>query len=709
MTAWQRRLRAAIAVFGVGFAVLVYVAIRHGRAPAPPASIVGRVDPGAAAEITGGDSRTFKGENQDFRVEYDRLLLYPDGRQRLQGARVFVDERAGRAFRVTSAEARVGGDQDHLEFSGGVELTSDDGLKASAREAALMQSEGVVRASGPTTFSAGTMTGSSVGLTYDLKRDVLWLLEQARLSLAPDGPDGAPVEISAGSAGLARPDHYARFEGGFTLVHQGRTLQSEQATAYLSDDQSKVQVLEMQRAGRVTGLGEAAGTLRGMKADDLSVEFAEDGHTLRGATLSGTASIDVAGAAAEPRRIAARWIELRLADDGVTVTSLSAREDVRLELPAEGRQGAMTVRADTLAASGEGGGGLSTATFLGGVEYRETPPGSAVTRVAGAESMTLVVAPGFGEVGEARFDGGFSFDEDRVSAQSTQATYRVIEGVVELAGVDDASGRVPRVTDGQAAIEGGTVLLTLEGRKIVATEKVRSVLLPTSAPSSGDASSSTPTRSSMLQADRPVYATAQTLSYDGATRRASYAGGARLWQGDTAIQGDELTIDDATGNLSARGSVRSTLMLERRDEQGGASERQPTIASADSLAYDEASRKATYTRNAHVSGPQGDLRAGRIEVVLSESGAQLVRVEAYTAVTVQVGERQASGDRLTYIDADGRYAMQGVPVRIVAQCRDISGRSLTFYKAADTIIVDGNQEARTQTTGGAPCGERRST
>ena len=36
MTNWQRRLRAAIAVFGVGFAILVYFAIRGGRPPAAP-------------------------------------------------------------------------------------------------------------------------------------------------------------------------------------------------------------------------------------------------------------------------------------------------------------------------------------------------------------------------------------------------------------------------------------------------------------------------------------------------------------------------------------------------------------------------------------------------------------------------------------------------------------------------------------------------
>lgn len=707
MTTWQRRLRAAIAVFGMGFAILVYFAIREGRQPSAPAPSVDRVDRAAAVESKGGVLSQLMGTREDFRVEYDRSLSYPDGRQKLIGARVHVAEREGRSFILTGAEADVGGDRDRIEFRGGVELASGDGLRAKAPEAVYTQSEGVMRAAGGTSFVDGRVTGSSASMTYDNNRDVLWLLEQAVVDMAPDRADQQPVHIASVNAGLARRDHYARFEGGFALTNGSRLLQSEGATAYLSEDQSKVQVLEMSGGARVTGLGDSTGALRAMQADELSIEFADDGRTLRGATLSQGASVEVASAAGEPRRIAARWMELRLADDGLTVTSLSARDEVRLELPAEGGQGPKSISAATLAAAGKGGEGLSAATFLGNVEYRETPPGSKTTRVARAETMKLTVEPGFGNVDAARFEGAFSFDEDRVRAQAAEADYLVPSGVVSLAGTDAKSGAVPRVTDGEAAIEGAKVQLTLEGRKIVAEDNVRTVLLAKGASEPTAPGAPAATRSSMLVADQPVFATAQSVSYDGSTRRASYKGAARLWQGDTAIQGDELMIDDATGNLSARGQVRSTLMLETQAQTDPALARQPTIARADSLAYDEKSRKATYLRDAQVSGPQGDLRAGRIEVILSESGKALGRLEAYTSVTLLDASREAVGDRLTYLDGEGRYTMQGAPVRIVSQCRDISGRTLTFFRSTDTIIVDGNQETRTQTKGGAACGERK--
>jgi len=40
-------------------------------------------------------------------------------------------------------------------------------------------------------------------------------------------------------------------------------------------------------------------------------------------------------------------------------------------------------------------------------------------------------------------------------------------------------------------------------------------------------------------------------------------------------------------------------------------------------------------------------------------------------------------------------------VKIVDQCqRETIGRTLTFIKATDTIVIDGNAQIRTQTKGG---------
>jgi phage baseplate assembly protein gpV len=78
-------------------------------------------------------------------------------------------------------------------------------------------------------------------------------------------------------------------------------------------------------------------------------------------------------------------------------------------------------------------------------------------------------------------------------------------------------------------------------------------------------------------------------------------------------------------------------------------------------------------------------------------------------MTVDAGtssRRTATGGRLTYHAAAEQYDMAGTataPVKVVDACREITGKTLTFYKSADRITVDGNEEIRTETKSGGSC------
>jgi lipopolysaccharide export system protein LptA len=108
-----------------------------------------------------------------------------------------------------------------------------------------------------------------------------------------------------------------------------------------------------------------------------------------------------------------------------------------------------------------------------------------------------------------------------------------------------------------------------------------------------------------------------------------------------------------------------------------------------------------------LSGPQGELQAGQIQLFLSRETMRAERVDARTDVTIRLDTRVATGDHLAYDAADERYVITGratVPVRIVDACRTTTGRTVTFFKASDRIIVDGNEEVRTESSrDGAPC------
>jgi hypothetical protein len=115
-----------------------------------------------------------------------------------------------------------------------------------------------------------------------------------------------------------------------------------------------------------------------------------------------------------------------------------------------------------------------------------------------------------------------------------------------------------------------------------------------------------------------------------------------------------------------------------------------------------AGRGAAPAREPQLSGPQGNLDAGgRIEIRLAEGGGAAQQIDAYTNVRLRLGDRRATGgDTLTYHAADEKYVMtagSAAPLILVSACRESSGKTLIFYKANDTIEVDGKQERRTGT------------
>ena len=139
-----------------------------------------------------------------------------------------------------------------------------------------------------------------------------------------------------------------------------------------------------------------------------------------------------------------------------------------------------------------------------------------------------------------------------------------------------------------------------------------------------------------------------------------------------------------------------------------------TTATATDLVYDDALHRATYTTNARMVGPEGDLKGDKIELYLDETGRGLQRLEAYTKVTFLTvtpkgARRRGTGERLTYFAKEERYVMSGPLAHVTEQmpqeCRETTGRTLTFFKATDSITVDGNEEVRTQTKSGATCPE----
>jgi LPS export ABC transporter protein LptC len=758
---WQRILRSALGLFALAFAIWVGVSIRE-RKSAPGSAVPGRTDKDAVVESTKGQTYRHKGAAQDVRIDYEKLYTYQSGRSRFVGARISVTGRAGRDFEIQAKEAEISENQSQIDLRGAVVITTSDGLKVETETATYTESDGVTRAPGPVRFSRARMTGSSVGASYDRQRDVLWMLDQAHITVAPDDKGAGGADVTAGAAGYAKRDRYIRFERGVKMRRGPQLITADGAVVTLEAAADVVEQIELRGSAQVAGVGQGANGLESMRSRDMNLGMADDGQTLQQATLVGEAVVRVAGGANAPaQQLASQAVDVEIAADGQSVQGLSAQDDVQLDLPAAS-PGAPTrrIRSRSLDADGEPGvPGLRSARFAGDVEFREAAPAAkdkpAVERIVRAPALETKLQSGLGTIDRATFTDGVSVKDGTRTAEGPTMIYDVAQGTIALSSPAGATGFV-HVSDERVNIEAGSLEWTLDGTRMVAQTNVKSVLKP----GAGPAGSKAVKRPSMLTADQPINVTAATMTYNQQTGHAEYTGDAQLWQGATSIRAKTITLDEATGNLTAKDAVRSVMRIETKNtakpdataaataaaappraagpgaapatpaspapasstQSGAAVKGKPsvlasdTIATASELVYDDAERRARYTGTARMVGERGDLRSDRIELYFDESGRGVSRLEGFDNVRFSLkarpggSPRWGNGGRLTYFADEERYVLSGTRAIVVErldaqQCRETQGRTLTFFSSNDSAVVDSDNNSRTLTQTGTSCQE----
>jgi LPS export ABC transporter protein LptC len=696
---WQRVARLALIVVALATIAGVVLTMRKRQAPASAVGVV-REDRKAVAESAGGRMTQATGMRIPGFIDYERQFAYEDGSLRFVKP-TLTTTRSGRDFTLKGTEATIGPNQEHIAVNGDVVLTASDGLRATTDEATYSNGEQIVRVPGQIEFSRGRMRGSGVGMTYDQRRDVMWLLDKARIQVAPDKGKDPGLRLESGAAGLARRENYVRFDRGFTARRDAMTMNADAAMAYLSDDEERLESLELRGNSRIVMNDAVDGGLQSMQAKEINLDYADDGESLERAVLAGGGAIQLMGTAGQPgRRIAGETIAIDVGPGG-DVTGILARDKVRFVVPASGETPERVITSVSMRAEGEAGEGLTSAQFSRDVEFTEQGKGTPA-RVARSRTLSVVLGAG-GSVDDAQFAGGTEFEDGETKARSLDARYLISQGRLLLTG--EVKQQPPQVRDARIAVTATSIALTFEGPKMKATGAVQSVSQP--APRPDEQKPAAAHVPGLLEDDQPANVTAAALDYDGGAATATYTGGARLWQKDTAINADTITVDEKTGNLTASGQVRTSMPFEQLDTKTNTPRKVTSIATSKDMHYEDAARRATYTTNAHVFGPQGDLTAQKVEMYMVEGGGALERVEGYKDVVLKADDRTAVGERMTYFAADEKYLMTGPSVSIdePKECRKTTGKSLTFWRSTDRLLVDGNEEKRTQTLDGGTCGQ----
>ncbi|MGH9240136.1 MAG: LPS export ABC transporter periplasmic protein LptC, partial [Vicinamibacterales bacterium] len=665
---WQKPARIGVALVGVASALAVYLAMGERRAAPPPTPVQYR-DPKAVVSITGSLLKSFSGEFKDFDIDAERTEIYEDGSTKLSGDRpvtIVVRKGESRTFRITAREAKADKDRNFFELTGPVRLEDSDGFWLETATATMNRVDSIAHVPGTATFGKGRMSGSGEGFSYDEKRQILLISKDARVKTVDEA--GKPVmQLTSGTGMLDRLQHVLTLETGVHVVRNEQVIDTDHASSRLGVNNDVVTFIEMHGNSRVTG----GPPIDAMSARDISLDYTEDGKTLEAVKMAGAASAAMAGDGGQPgTQIGGETVDLALAADG-ELTSVVARENVRLQLPARAETPPRTIVAQALDGTGEAGKGLTKVTFTRDVRFSEEPlrpKGSAAEKEGGkrtANSQKLEASLVDDAVTTAMFTGNVTFEETGLKACAAQAEYEPQKGSLALSGATKEGA--PVVAEEQVTIEAQTIDVGLDTRRMRARGNVTTWMRSTSmrrckpaTPRAKDEQGANKVPG-LLKTDLPVVITAQDLEYDSRKGTAIYTApvGKRATldqENETAISGERINIDQTNGDLTITGNAISTLMLDNKQTTGRGHE----------IRYTDAKRLITYVSGTKAgstevslkSGQDSHLQAGSIDITLNAKDNALDRMRALRNVRVVEGVSTVTGGgSLDYTAATGEYVV----------------------------------------------------
>jgi lipopolysaccharide export system protein LptA len=242
----------------------------------------------------------------------------------------------------------------------------------------------------------------------------------------------------------------------------------------------------------------------------------------------------------------------------------------------------------------------------------------------------------------------------------------------------------------------------------------------------------------------PGHISADALSGSTTSGHVIYSGHARLWQGESVLEANQIEIWRDDKKLQAREKVVAVFpQTSTPVKQFGAPA--SNVASAPSgptlwtihaplLTYWGDAGKAHLEGGVTADSQQGSMQSRTLDVFLESSppkqsssvvgsasqvaskspephpamsstlavgpaaGQQLRRALALGGVTVRQGDRVGTAEQAEYTASDGRFVLSGGHPTIIDAANDATtGHSLTFFVANDTILIDSQEGSRTLT------------
>ncbi|HWW51739.1 MAG TPA: LPS export ABC transporter periplasmic protein LptC [Verrucomicrobiae bacterium] len=625
---------------------------------------------------------------------------------------------------------------------------ADKRLEVKTRDLSFNRETGEASTAEAVEFRFPAGEGRGLGVRYSTRDSVVRIEHSVELNLtASPSTEGLPEAVTGSSLEIRRNERVLEL-GGPAVVRQGsRGLSADKISIQLDENYQARRAVAEGHAAIHAGEGGAKISVSADKFDSLlfpngwaeriiaSGKFVGTRQTASGTETFRAAHVEFAmlpehnlvkemtatgGVTAESRQEGGAHL---LKTEALRVT-FSPRESAkqktaeqrieRAETMAPGtiesRSGneITSLRAHRFVANLSATGRLDTLFGHSGVEIRRQPPSGAAQH---SSALELVAAFGAdGEWDRLVETGNVRFEQADRRAVADRAEIVRASAMITLDGS-------PGISDSLGSTTARSMAINQQSGELRAVGRVVSTYLAGSE------------RDAVSLGSGPAHITADSLAASTTSGHVAYTGHARLWQGESVLEADQIELwrDDrkieATSHVVAVFPQASSPFAKHPAKSPGAPSL-PTVwnVRAPVLTYWSDQAKAHLEGGVIASSDEGSIESRTLDAFLTASGPtpdsagaspgrpkaprgsvdplggrQLDRVLAEGAVVVRQGGRRAMAERAEYT-ADGKFVLSGGrPTLTDASSDTTTGHSLTFFVANDTILIDSQEGFRTLT------------
>jgi len=227
----------------------------------------------------------------------------------------------------------------------------------------------------------------------------------------------------------------------------------------------------------------------------------------------------------------------------------------------------------------------------------------------------------------------------------------------------------------------------------------------------------------------PAHISADSLTGSSTTGELTYSGHARMWQGDSVLDADTIQLFRDDKRLDAQGHVVVVFpqsAMQAQEPGAAAAAKKPNAQAgapvmwkvqapmlrfwndlgrahledgvfAQSTGQSLKSRTLDLFLSPPAAAPAGTAGAKQADDIAA-GGRQLIRALAMGDVVIHQEDKDGTAERADYTAADEKFVLSGGKPTVTDEDNNTTtGRSLTFYRASDTIFIDSEHGSRTLT------------